>query len=211
MYKLLGVLNVLFKLLLRKIENIFWTIESKRLKSLGILEIGAESYGEPRILYWDTSTKLKIGSFVSIAPNVTFILGGNHYYKWLSSYPLLKNNFKNTLIKTKNLNAFTKGDIIVGNDVWIGYGATILSGVKIGDGAVIAACTVVTKNVPAYAICVGNPGKIKKYRFDSQTIQELLQLEWWKWKSSTVKKNVNLLNSPLTKNTIKRLRSIQPL
>jgi virginiamycin A acetyltransferase len=74
-----------------------------------------------------------------------------------------------------------KGDTRVGNDVWIGYGSTVMPGVTIGDGAIVGSCSVVTKDVPPYAIVGGNPAKVIRYRFDEVTIARLLELRWWDW------------------------------
>lgn len=95
---------------------------------------------------------------------------------------------------TLDINA-TKGDVVIGNDVWIGYGATIMSGVSIGDGAVIGARSVVTKDVPPYAIVAGNPGVVVKHRFDEQTVVDLLQIAWWDWSRPLVEARLPLLLS----------------
>jgi acetyltransferase-like isoleucine patch superfamily enzyme len=80
-----------------------------------------------------------------------------------------------------------KGDINIGNDVWVGAKSTIMSGVKIGDGSIIGAGTTVTKDVPPYSIVVGNPGKIVKYRFDENQIEKLLKISWWDWTEDRIK------------------------
>ena len=84
----------------------------------------------------------------------------------------------------------TRGDVIIGNDVWIGYGATILSGVSIGDGAAIGACSLVVKDVPPYAIVAGNPAQVIRYRFDEETIHKLLKIRWWDWPDQRVRENI---------------------
>jgi serine acetyltransferase len=89
-----------------------------------------------------------------------------------------------------------KGDIVIENDVWIGAKSTIMSGVKIGNGAVIGATTTVTKDVPPYAIVVGNPGKIVKYRFTEKQIELLLKISWWDWNEDKIKKEFQNLWSP---------------
>src|ERR1035438_8143346 len=86
-----------------------------------------------------------------------------------------------------------RGDTIVGNDVWIGYGATIMPGIHIGDGAIIATASVVTKDVPPYAIVGGNPASTIRHRFDETTIARLLALRWWDWDPERVSKNVRAL------------------
>jgi len=88
-----------------------------------------------------------------------------------------------------------KGDTTIGHDVWIGHAAVIMPGVTVGNGAIVAAGTVVTRDVPAYAIVAGNPGSVVRYRFDEQAIRRLLQLEWWLWDAAKVTRNVRALCS----------------
>jgi hypothetical protein len=89
----------------------------------------------------------------------------------------------------------SRGDVVVGNDVWIGYGATILSGVAIGDGAVIGARAVVTRDVDAYAIVAGNPATTVGKRFDEETVRRLLEIRWWEWPPEKIRDNMRLLCS----------------
>jgi len=152
-------------------------------KRYGVYEIGDYTYGNPNLLSWDDKTKLTIGKYCSIAEGVTIILGGGHRMDWITTYPL--SVFFDELGSCEG-HPSTKGDLEIGHDVWVGYGATILSGIHIGDGAVIAAKAVVTRDVPPYAIVAGNPARIIKYRFDSETIAELLELKWWNWSIETV-------------------------
>lgn len=130
--------------------------------------VGNYTYGNIDVYHsGNGDEKLIIGSYCSIAPNVTFLLASEHFYKGLSTYP-----FKVKFLGYEN-EAGSKGSIIVEDDVWIGYGTTIFSGVKIGQGAVIGAGSIVTKDVPPYAIVAGNPAKILKYRFEPQIIEKL--------------------------------------
>ncbi len=155
-------------------------------------KIGKYTYGYPKIMNWNEGAKLEIGSFCSIADEVVIFLGGNHRNDWITTFPfnVLFENYK--YIKG---HPATKGDVIIGNDVWIGYGATILSGVHIGDGAVIGARSVVSRNVEPYSIVIGNPAKEVKKRFDPETIEELLKLKWWNWEINKIKDNIELLQS----------------
>jgi acetyltransferase-like isoleucine patch superfamily enzyme len=89
----------------------------------------------------------------------------------------------------------TKGNVVIGNDVWIGFGAIILSGVTIGDGAAIGACSVVTRDVPPYAIAAGNPAQIIRYRFPEEIVATLLRIKWWDWPEDKVKENLHLICS----------------
>ncbi len=140
--------------------------------------IGAYSYGAPRILRWDDTTQLIIGKYCSFAKDVKLVLGGGHRQDWVTTYPF--SVFHNELKHCKG-HPQSKGDIIIGHDVWVGFGATVLSGVTIKNGAVVAANSTVTKDVPAYAIVGGTPARVIKYRFDEQTIERLQALAWWDW------------------------------
>lgn len=127
--------------------------------------------------------KLMIGKFCSIACGAKFLFtSANHTLKSLSTYPFPIFFEEWDLDKNKVVSAWDhKGDIMIGNDVWIGYEAVILSGVHIGDGAIIGTRSVVTKDVPPYTIVGGTPAKEIKKRFDEETMQRLQQIEWWNW------------------------------
>lgn len=151
--------------------------------------IGDYSYGSPRVLDWSDGTELHIGKYCSIADNVTFILGGNHRYDWVSTYPFTEiDNFPEA--NGINGHPASSGNIIIGNDVWIGYGATILSGVTIADGSVIGADSVVSRNTEPYSINVGNPAKEVKKRFKNSQINNLLKIKWWNWSDYKVNSEV---------------------
>jgi acetyltransferase-like isoleucine patch superfamily enzyme len=158
-------------------------------------EIGDYTYGNPTVYYRGEGAKLKIGKFCSIAPEVVIFLGGNHRLDWVTTYPFtaLKDEWPEAVYISGHPS--TKGDIIIGNDVWIGYAATILSGVKIGDGAVIGTRSVVTRNVAPYALVAGNPAREKKKRFDDDTIEKLLKMKWWDWPIDQIKENIEILCS----------------
>jgi len=154
--------------------------------------IGEYSYGEPRILNWGEKATLKVGKYCSIAEGVTIVLGGEHKTSWITTYPFW--------VALKEFSSFpahsgTKGDVVIGNDVWIGLNSLILSGVSIGDGAVIGAGSVVATNVDPYAIMAGNPARLIKKRFDQQTIDKLLKIRWWDWDIQRIKNNMPLLVS----------------
>lgn len=157
--------------------------------------IGRFTYGKPNVLDWQEGSKLEIGSFCSIAGNVTIFLGGNHRLDWISTYPFME--FSKYFEKASKIEGHpsSKGDVIIGNDVWLGYGCTILSGVRIGDGAVIGANTVVSKDVRPYQVVVGNPGRVIKSRFDESEINFLLELKWWDWPLEKIDKFSYLLCS----------------
>lgn len=133
--------------------------------------------------------KLIIGKFCSIACGTKFLFNcANHTLKSLSTYtfPLFYEEWE--LEKSNITTAWdNKGDIVIGNDVWIGYEAVIMAGVHIGDGAIIAARAVVTKDVPPYTIVGGTPAKEIRKRFDTEVIQKLLILKWWDWSTNKIR------------------------
>ena len=133
--------------------------------------------------------KLIIGKFCSIACGTKFLFNcANHTLKSLSTYtfPLFYEEWE--LEKSNITTAWdNKGDIVIGNDVWIGYEAVIMAGVHIGDGAIIAARAVVTKDVPPYTIVGGTPAKEIRKRFDAEVIQQLLMLKWWDWSADNIR------------------------
>lgn len=140
------------------------------------INVGKGSYGSINVrMYGNNDCNLFIGNYCSLAPKTTFVLGGHHNYNNVSTYP-----FKNKFIDSCIIESKSKGDISIKDDVWIGLNSIILSGVTIGKGAVVAAGSVVTKDVPDYAIVGGNPAKIIKYRFDKDIIEELQRLDYSK-------------------------------
>ena len=128
-----------------------------------------------------------------IASDVTFIMNGaNHLTDAVSTYPfaIFGADWQNAMDgKTYPY----KGDLVIGNDVWIGYKATIMAGVTIGDGAIIASNSVVTKDVEPYSIIGGNPAKLIRKRFPEDKINQLLESEWWNWEIEKITENVEHL------------------
>lgn len=123
--------------------------------------------------------KLIIGKFCQIATGVRFIMnGGSHALNGFSAFPFAAFGGEWSQVPLK---PEIKGDTIIGNDVWIGNAATIMPGIQIGDGAIIASNAVVTKNVDPYSIVGGNPAKLIRHRFDQKTTQALLKIQWWNW------------------------------
>jgi virginiamycin A acetyltransferase len=137
--------------------------------------------------------KLIIGKFCMIASDVKFIMNGaNHLTNAISTYPfaIFGNGWENAM---EGKVYPQKGDIIIGNDVWIGYNATIMAGVTIGDGAIIATNATVVKDVAPYSIVGGNPATEIKKRFSTETIEKLLELKWWYWDIEKITANVQML------------------
>ena len=141
--------------------------------------------------------KLQIGKFCSIACGAKFLFNSaNHTLSSLSTYPFPLFFEEWGLEKKDVTNAWdNKGDIIIGNDVWIGYEAVILAGVTIGDGAIIGTRAVVTKDVPPYTIVGGVPAKPIKKRFSEETISALLEIQWWNWSEKRIAKNIGAIQS----------------
>ena len=136
--------------------------------------------------------QLIIGKFCSIASDVKFIMnGGNHRTDWFTNYPFPV--FENGWEKAMPDSWPDKGNTIIGNDVWIGYGATIMPGIQVGDGAIIATNSVVTKNVEPYSIVGGNPAKEIRKRFEENIIKELLEIKWWDWEIEKITRNLQAI------------------
>ena len=131
--------------------------------------------------------KLMIGKFCAIAKDVTFIMNGaNHKLSGFSTYPfqIFGSGWEKVMPEEGDLPY--KGDTEIGNDVWIGYKATIMPGVKIGSGAIIASQSVVTTDVPAYGVVGGNPARLIRRRFDDSTVKALLDVAWWDWSAEKI-------------------------
>ncbi len=140
--------------------------------------------------------RLVIGKFCAIARGVKFIMNGaNHKISGVSTYPfqIFGNGWEKAMPEDGDLPF--KGDTIVGNDVWLGYDALIMPGVRIGDGAVVAARSVVTRDVPAYAVVGGNPANVIRTRFAPEVAERLQAVAWWDWPIETVTERLDLIVS----------------
>ena len=152
------------------------------------ISIGKYTYGSPithpRGNYHPAN--LIVGKFCSISENVNVFLGHNHRIDWVSTYPFGHVN-QNVFNRFNGVgHPSTKGDVVIGNDVWIAYNVIIMSGVKIGDGAVVAANSHIIKDVEPYSIVGGNPAKLIKKRFTETQIKDLLEIKWWDWEESKI-------------------------
>jgi virginiamycin A acetyltransferase len=186
--------------MLRRLKHLFLgravsakPVEMRTLPQYRAYSIGAYSYGDPTIFFPQSGAKLSIGNFCSIANDVRLMLGGEHRVDWVTTYPFMRvfDEARHFVGHPK-----TKGDIQIGSDVWIGRSATVLSGVTIGHGAVVAAASVVVKDVPPYAIVGGNPAKLIRHRFSESQIAQLLATQWWTWPIERIKQAMPLLLSP---------------
>lgn len=165
------------------------------------IRVGKNTYGKLNVIAYNTNgnSKLVIGNFCSISSTAIFMLGGGHNLRYISSYP-----FKNKILGMDE--SIEKGDIVIDDDVWIGENATVMSGVHIGQGAVVGACSLVTKDVPDYAVVVGVPAKILRYRFDDMIIRELRKIDFAKLNEDWIKENIDIFYREVDLNIIKRIR-----
>lgn len=163
--------------------------------------IGKHSYGPISVFSWEGEERLHIGSFVSIASDCLFLLGGNHNLYRASTYP-----FHIDFDSFPKVESLSKGNIVIKDDVWIGTGSMILSGVTVGQGAVIAACSVVTKDVKPYSVVGGNPAKLIKYRFDEELRRECMRvLDYSKFTDDFMNENIELFLSTITFDVLNKI------
>lgn len=176
-----------------------------------IKSVGKYSYGIENIRIKQDApctAQLIIGKFCSIAPNVEVLLGGNHRYDWLTTYPfgeIHKNIWPESF--KPHLHT-TNGDVIIENDVWIAQGVTIMSGITIGSGAVIATNSHVVKNVEPYSIVGGNPARLIKHRFSKEIIDLLLELRWWDQSEDFIRENLKYLMNGINDDTVPTLKRL---
>jgi len=160
----------------------------------GVVTIGRQSYGTPRIhAHRGDKTCVSIGAFVSIADEVEIFVGGKHRTDWVSTYPF---RIRWGLAGAgSDGHPASRGDVRIGNDVWIARGAKILSGVRVGNGAVVGAFSVVTRDVPAYAVVAGVPAREIRRRFPPEQIVALESIAWWDWPLDRIGEEVSRLSS----------------
>ncbi|MPZ67942.1 MAG: antibiotic acetyltransferase [Actinobacteria bacterium] len=161
----------------------------------GIVEMGRHCIARPLIRgAWtgdDSEPKLRIGHFCGIAEDAEFLLGTEHRTDRVTTFPL-----RGVLHGQMGVDGpYTKGETVVGNDVWIGYRATIASGVTIGNGAVVATRAMVAKDVRPYAIVAGNPAREIRRRFTDEQIEALEKIAWWDWPDEEISEHADLICS----------------
>lgn len=164
-----------------------------------------ETFEDKCVLYhYDfIGDRLKIGKFCAIAAEATFIMNGaNHALTGFSTFPfnIFGGGWEEGFVPETAL--VSRGDTVIGNDVWIGRGATFLPGVTVGDGAIIAAKSVVASDVPPYAVAAGNPARPIRMRFDDKTIDALEEIAWWNWPVKKITENLDAIRGA----NLKKLR-----
>lgn len=150
-----------------------------------MLKTGEFTYGNP--ILRGNGNNIIIGKYCSIADAVVMDGGFTHETKFISTYPFHTWG--------GNSNIRMRGDIIIGNDVWLAENCMIMSGITIGDGAIVGARAVVTKSVEPYSVVAGSPAKVINMRFSDEQIQKLLEIKWWNWSDEKVRENILLLSS----------------
>lgn len=158
-------------------------------------DIGQFSWGHLTVSSRGSDARLRVGKFCSFAYGCHVILGGEHRIDFVSTYRLSHYPpFRDPTYDSLHTST-SKGAVTIGNDVWIGHESLILSGVEIGDGAVVGAGSVVRHNVPAYALVAGNPARVAGFRFPKEQIEALLRIRWWDWSSERIRAAVPMLMS----------------
>lgn len=172
----------------------------------GQIAVGDGTYGRPKVRFPESGARLTIGRYGSIADGVEILLGGNHRTDWATTYPFPE--LPGLWPEAAGIEGShtTRGDVVIGHDVWLGSQAMILSGLTIGTGAVVAARAVVTRDVPPYAIVGGNPAKVLRMRFDEVEIEGLLASRWWELPRAAVVALLPLLMSGRSKDLVAAVR-----
>lgn len=162
------------------------------------MNLGKYSYAQTPLIITNKydNTTYECGKFCSIARNLTICLGGNHRTDWVTTYPF--GHIHKKVFNTFNYKGHpsSKGNVVIGNDVWIGDNVSIMSGVHIGDGAVIANRSHVCKDVAPYTIVGGNPARLIKKRFTDEQIEKLLEIKWWDWDDADINRVAPALCNP---------------
>jgi len=149
--------------------------------------VGRYIYGKPRVLAFRANGMVTLKSFISIGRDVTFFLGGNHRTDWVTSWPFPAFEDFPEAASARGTEQYSNGNIVIGNDVWLCEQSVIMSGVTIGDGAVVGAYAVVRKDVAPYSIVSGNPATEIRKRFPPRQIEDLLKIAWWDWPEERIR------------------------
>jgi virginiamycin A acetyltransferase len=181
-----------------------WMSRRQYLSAADWVDRDIQSYDNGALVWrWSKNESLKIGKYCSIAYGVQFLCGSGHHDKHaVTTFPLMRQLIASNEYVEINGNARkrsdwddemakSKGPIVIGNDVWIGLNSIILSGVKVGDGAIILAGSVVTKDVAPYLIVGGVPARFVENRFDDDIINKLLDIAWWDWPEEVIKERIS--------------------
>ena len=147
------------------------------------------------IISWSDQYSIRLGKYNSIGRDCNFFLHANHRTDWITTSSQLWGpvNEEISNLHMKIGHPSCKGDIIIENDVWIGANSTIMSGIRIGNGSVVAAGSTVTKDIPPYSIVAGNPAKVVKKRFTEDQIKSLQNIAWWEWDEQKIRDNAMLM------------------
>jgi acetyltransferase-like isoleucine patch superfamily enzyme len=191
-------------------------MESRKLMNLlhnVRVKLGPYSYSRENIeiLSWGEKADLVVGSFTSIAKGCRCILGGNHRTEWTTTYPfgmIHKDRFTSSIADIQHVYSQTNGSIVIGSDVWIGLNVTIMSGLVIGDGSIIAANSHVVTDVPPYTIYGGNPARFIKDRFCRRVKERLLSLQWWKQDPEIIQRLMPYLQQEPTEDAIRIMQDM---
>lgn len=158
-------------------------------------DIGRYSWGHLTVANRNSGCNLTIGRYCSFAFGVEVFLGGEHRADYVSTYRFGKYPPFDEWYQPESETAVARGDVTIGNDVWIGRGAMILSGVTLGDGVIVGAGSVVRQSAPPYAIVVGNPARVAGFRFPAEQIEALLRIKWWEWSDERLVESLGLVMS----------------
>ena len=191
----MGIINkIKYKIFVKKWQKRYKNSSTypKRIVPIDQVSVGRFTYGSFDVYLFNNLNRLIIGNYVSIGPEVIFDVSAEHQTETVSTYPFIAHIFK------EGKEGLSKGDIVVDDDVWIGSRAIVLSGVHIGQGAVIGAGAVVTKDVPPYSIVGGVPAKVLKYRFPEVFIKELLRIDYSKVDEKLLARNREQLYKKIT-------------
>ncbi|WP_445938525.1 CatB-related O-acetyltransferase [Pseudomonas sp.] len=183
--------------------------QAKFLQRYPHYQIGLGTYGLPVVHDWQEGATLKIGSYTSIAEQVEIFLGGHHRSDWVTTYP-----FPAMIDEAQHIQGYavSRGDVVIGSDVWLCTNSVILSGVTVGHGAVVAAGAVVSRDVAPYSIVAGNPARHIRWRFAPEVCAALLEAAWWEWPEQEVRSVSPLLCSDRLDSFLQyaQLRATQP-